>query len=127
MSELRLRELGRRAEEAVILPDLGALESRGRALRLRRQAGVVAAATVLAVTGAWLVRDQTPQSVEPAPPIDSGPGAAPYPGPEMEDLEPGTYELFPSSVTTEPTALVTVPSGWNSWKGPNQFGRAQPW
>jgi hypothetical protein len=126
MSELKLRELGRWAEEAVILPDLGALESRGRALRVRRQVGIVAAATLLAVTGAWLLRDQTPQTVEPAPPIEPGPGARPYPGPVMEDLEPGTYELFPSRVRTEPSALVTVPRGWNSWQGPNRFGPQRP-
>ena len=59
MSEQRLRDLGRDAELLVDLPDLGGLERRGRALRLRRQVGVVAAAAVVATAGAFLFQDRT--------------------------------------------------------------------
>jgi hypothetical protein len=45
----------------------------------------------------------------------------PYPGNQMHDLDAGTYELAPSSVRGEPTALITLPTGWNSWEGPNRF------
>jgi hypothetical protein len=121
MSELKLREFAEQAELLVGLPDLDGLRRRGGALRVRRQVGMVAAATLLAVTGAWLVHERTPQTVEPAPPIEPVPGARPYPGPKMENLDPGTYELSPSAVSTDPTVLVTVPRGWNSWQGPNRF------
>ena len=121
MNELKLREFADQAELLVRLPDLDGLRRRGGALRIRRQVGMVAAATLLAVTGAWLVHDRIPQTIEPAPPIDPVPGARPYPGPKMEDLDPGTYELSPSAVSTDPTVLVTVPRGWNSWQGPNRF------
>jgi hypothetical protein len=118
LSELRLRDLGREAQDLVDLPDLGSLERRGRALRFRRQAGVVAATVVLATTGVFLFQDRTSQEPQPAPPR-SAPQV--YPGMLMEDLEPGTYELTPSSDGADPTALITVPSGWNSWVGPNRF------
>ena len=117
-SELRLRDLGREAEYAVDLPDLASLERRGRAMRFRRQAGVVAAAAVLATTGAFLFQDRSQQEPQPAPRSENIP---PYPGEQMEDLEPGTYELTPSRDGAEPTALITVPPGWNSWVGPNRF------
>ena len=117
-SELRLRELGREAQDLVDLPDLGSLERRGRALRFRRQAGVVAATVVLATTGVFLFQDRSQQEPQPAPRSER---IAPYPGPLMEDLEPGTYEMTPSRDGTDPTALITVPSGWNSWEGPNRF------
>ena len=58
------------------------------------------------------------RSPQPAPRSER---FAPYPGPLMEDLEPGTYEMTPSRDGTDPTALITVPSGWNSWEGPNRF------
>ena len=117
-SELRLRELGREAQDLVDLPDLGALERRGRALRFRRQAGVVTATAVLAATGVFLFQDRSQQEPQPAPRSER---IAPYPGPLMVDLEAGTYEMTPSRDGTDPTALVTVPSGWNSWEGPNRF------
>jgi hypothetical protein len=119
MSEQRLRDLGRDAELLVDLPDLGGLERRGRALRLRRQVGVVAAAAVVATAGVFLFQDRTTQEPQPAPPR-SEPHTV-YPGAQMQDLEPGTYELTPSRDGTEPTVLLTVPSGWNSWVGPNRF------
>ena len=117
-SDLRLRELGREAQDLVDLPDLGSLERRGRALRFRRQAGVVAATVILATTGVFLFQDRTSPEPVPAPRSER---FAPYPGPLMEDLDPGTYEMTPSRDGTDPTALITVPSGWNSWEGPNRF------
>ena len=119
MSEERLRQLGRQAEDLVDLPDLATLQRRGSAMRLRRQVGVVAAAMLLAATGVWLVQDRTPATLEPAPPIEPGVGAPPYPGRLMQDLEPGTYELGP--VDGRASVLVTVPAKWNSWVGPNRF------
>jgi hypothetical protein len=118
MSEQRLRDLGRDAEQLVDLPDLGVLERRGRALRFRRQAGVVAAAAVVATAGVFLFQDRTTQEPQPAPRSEQ---LTPYPGPQMTDLDAGTYEVTPSRNGAEPTALVTVPSGWNSWVGPNRF------
>ena len=91
MNELRLRELGLRAEEAVDLPDLAArapwqraaLPPAGRGRRRRDPAGT---------GGAWLVQDRRP-TVEPAPPISDP--VHRLPGPKMEDLEPGTYGCSP--------------------------------
>jgi len=116
--ELRLRELGREAPYLVDLPDLASLERRGRGLRLRRQAGVVAAAAVLAATGVFLFQDRTTEP-QPAPPRAEE--VSVYPGGLMEELEAGTYEITPSSDPDDPTVLVTVPKGWNSADGPNRF------
>ncbi len=117
MSELRLRELGREAETLVDLPDLGSLERRGRAMRFRRQVGVVAAAVVLATTGVFLFQDRTSQGSTPAPPLgaDDLPRAA--------DAGPRGGDLRADAVLdgAEPTVLITVPEGWNSWVGPNRF------
>jgi hypothetical protein len=44
----------------------------------------------------------------------------------MTDLAAGTYVLRPSSVRGEPTALITVPEGWNTWEGPNRFDGHRP-
>ncbi len=118
MSEQRLRDLGRDAELLVDLPDLGGLERRGRALRLRRQVGVVAAAAVIAAAGVFLFQDRTQEGLQPAPRTEP---ANQYPGGTMQDLEPGTYEITPSSDAAEPTVLFTVPKGWNSADGPNRF------
>jgi hypothetical protein len=119
MSEQRLRDLGREAEELVDLPDLGSLQGRGRALRFRRQVAVVGAAAVVATAGVFLFQDRSTDAPQPATPR-SEPHTV-YPGAQMEDLEAGTYELTPSRDGTEPTVLLTVPDGWNSWEGPNRF------
>ena len=118
MSEQRLRDLGREAEELVDLPDLGSLQRRGRALRFRRQVAVVGAAAVVATAGVFLFQDRTTDAPQPAPRSER---FTPYPGALMVDLEAGTYELTPSRDGTEPTVLLTVPDGWNSWEGPNRF------
>ena len=68
MSEQRLRDLGREAEELVDLPDLGSLERRGRALRFRRQVAVVGAAAVVATAGVVLFQDRSTDAPQPAPP-----------------------------------------------------------
>ena len=119
MSEQRLRDLGREAEELVDLPDLGSLQRRGRALRLRRQVAVVGAAAVVATAGVFLFQDRSTDAPQPATPRSDS--STVYPGAQMEDLEAGTYELTPSRDGTEPTVLLTVPDGWNSWEGPNRF------
>ena len=120
MSEQRLRELGREAQDLVDLPDLGSLERRGRALRFRRQAGVVAAAVVLAATGVFLFQDRSHQEPQPAPRSER---IAPYPGALMDDLEPGTYELTPSRDGADPTALITVPEWLERLGGPQPVRR----
>ena len=119
MSEQRLRDLGREAEELVDLPDLGSLQRRGRALRFRRQVAVVGAAAVVATAGVFLFQDRTTDAPQPATPRSES--STVYPGAQMEDLEAGTYELTPSRDGSEPTVLLTVPDGWNSWEGPNKF------
>jgi hypothetical protein len=119
MSEQRLRDLGREAEELVDLPDLGSLQRRGRALRVRRQAAVVGAAAVVATAGIFLFQDRSTDTPQPATPRSES--STVYPGAQMQDLEAGTYELTPSRDGSEPTVLLTVPEGWNSWEGPNRF------
>ena len=93
MSEQRLRDLGREAEELVDLPDLGSLQRRGRALRFRRQVAVVGAAAVVATAGVFLFQDRSTDAPQPAPPRSES--STVYPGAQMEDLEAGTYELTP--------------------------------
>jgi hypothetical protein len=117
--ELRLRDLGRDAEHAVDLPDLGSLERRGRAMRFRRQASVVAAAVVLATAGAFLFQNRADRDLEPAP--DPRAGVKVYPGGHVQELPAGTYELTASYDAADPSVLVTVPENWTSSKGPNRF------
>jgi len=119
MSEQRLRDLGREAEDLVDLPDLGSLQRRGRALRVRRQVAVVGAAAVVATAGIVLFQDRSTDAPQPATPRSES--STVYPGAQMQDLEAGTYELTPSRDGSEPTVLLTVPEGWNSWEGPNRF------
>jgi hypothetical protein len=127
MSETKLRAFAERAELLVDVPDLSGLERRGRALRTRRQALLVAAAVVLALVGTWVVRDSFPKAEEPTRPVRPEPGLTqPYPGNNMQDLAAGTYEVEPSSVLGEPTALITLPEGWNDWEGPNRFNGHRP-
>ena len=119
MSEQRLRDLCREAEDLVDLPDLGSLQRRGRALRVRRQVAVVGAAAVVATAGIFLFQDRSTDAPQPATPRSES--STVYPGAQMQDLEAGTYELTPSRDGSEPTVLLTVPEGWNSWEGPNRF------
>ena len=119
MSEQRLRDLGRDAEELVDLPDLGSLQRRGRALRFRRQVAVVGAAAAVATAGVLLFQDRSTDAPQPAPPRSES--SRVYPGAQMQDLDAGTYRLTPSRDGSEPTVLLTVPEGWNSWEGPNRF------
>jgi hypothetical protein len=124
MSELKLREFGTEAERLVTLPDRSVLERRGQAIRTRRRAaGVAAVAAALVVAFATLraIPDRHEEPIRPLPFKTQ-----PYPGNHMEDLPAGTYELTPSSVRGEPTALITVPDGWNTWEGPNRFDGHRP-
>jgi hypothetical protein len=124
MSELKLREFGAEAERLVALPDRSVLERRGQAVRTRRRAvGVAAVAAALVVAFATLraIPDRHEEPVRPFPVKTQ-----PYPGNHMKDLPAGTYELTPSAIRGEPTALITVSDGWNTWEGPNRFNGHVP-
>jgi hypothetical protein len=124
MSELRLREFGARAEELLPLPDFAGLDRRGR-VRRQRRLGVAAAlvASVLAVVGLMAMREDPAETVEPAHKLDH---ARIYPGAQMQTLDSGTYVLLPSFIPGHPQARVTLPTGWNSWVGPNRFNGHAP-
>jgi hypothetical protein len=115
-----LKEFGARAETLVRLPDFAELDDRGRALRQRRLGAATAlVACVLAVVGVTVLGRDPEGTVEPAP---SPSGSRTYPGSTMQTLDPGTYVLEPPSLRPGlPGARFTVPSGWNSWVGPNRF------
>lgn len=121
MSESRLRAFAEQAERLVDLPDVEALERRGNDVRARRRTTAVAAALLVAIGGTVAVQDRFQRADEPDKVDIPGQPVTPYPGNRMHDLDAGTYELTPSSVLGEPTALLTVPTGWNSWEGPNRF------
>ena len=93
-----------------------------------RQAAVVGVlACVLAIAGVLVVRNDSPKAVEPVRPPDNTPvQALEYPGPVMEALEAGTYELTPSPDPVYPRASITLPEGWNAWQGPNRFDVNDP-
>ncbi|MEO6512887.1 MAG: hypothetical protein ABIO16_17955, partial [Nocardioides sp.] len=121
MSESRLRAFADEAVRLVDVPDLAALERRGRDLRTRRRTSVVASLAIVGLLGTWMVRDQWPSDEGPDKVDTPARVVLPYPGNQMQDLPPGTYDLEPSALRDDPTALVTLPQGWNSWKGPNKF------
>ena len=126
MSEQQLKDFGAHAETLVELPEFAALDARGRNLRARRQVGVAAMlAAVVAVVGVTVTqirRDDTDtRPVKPPPSI----GAQTYVGGTMETLNEGAYRLHPSAETGL-TAELTLPSGWNSWIGPNKFDGHAP-
>ena len=121
MSESKLRAFADDAGRLVELPDLDGLARRGRDLRTRRRTSVVAGLLAVALLGTWLVQDRSQQAHDPDPVNPPARAVDPYPGNEMQDLAAGTYELTPSLLRGDPTALVTVPDGWNTWEGPNRF------
>lgn len=122
MSDLELREFRARVEELVDLPDLTALEGRGRRLRRRRLAvGAAAVVAILAVAGGIAVAQRDDPDVAPVEPPDSRSGDITYPGPVMETLDAGTYVLQPSAEADAPRVRLTLPPGWNAWQGPNRF------
>jgi hypothetical protein len=123
MSDLELREFRARAEELVDLPDLAGLESRGRRLHRRRIAlGAGLAAAVLAVVGGIAITQRDDERTAPIQPPDENPRVAvDYPGAVQETLDAGTYLMQPSWEDTAPRARVSLPAGWNAWKGPNRF------
>ena len=126
MSDSKLRAFADQAETLVTMPDLERLERRGHDLRNRRRTTVAAAIVLVALLGTWVVQDRMPRADRPDT-VDTPVRAYdPYPGNEMHTLEAGTYELFPSAVDGEPTALVTLPEGWNDWEGPNRFNGHSP-
>ena len=126
MSVSRLRAFAEQAERLVDLPDVEALERRGNDVRARRRTTAVAAALLVAIGGTAAVQERFQRADEPDNVDTPGRPVMQYPGNQMQDLDAGTYELSPSSVRGEPTALITLPSGWNSWEGPNRFEEHEP-
>jgi hypothetical protein len=126
MSGSQLRAFADEAARQVTLPDLDGLARRGRALRTRRRTTAGVALLAVALLGTWFVQDRAPRADGPDP-VDTPVRAYDrYPGNQMHDLPAGTYELTPSSVRGEPTALITLPDGWNTWEGPNRFNGHRP-
>jgi hypothetical protein len=126
MSEQQLKDFAAHAESLVEVPDFSELDQRGHALRLRRRVGVAATlAAVLAVAGVTVTQvrrqDTDTRPIERPPAI----GARTYVGGTMKTLAAGAYRLHPS-VETDLTAQLTLPSGWNSWIGPNKFDGHAP-
>jgi hypothetical protein len=121
MSESRLRAFAEQAELLVDLPDVEALERRGSDVRARRRTTAAAVALLVAIGGTVAVQERFQRADEPDKVDTPGRPVVPYPGNQMHDLAAGTYELTPSSVRGDPTALITLPTGWNSWEGPNRF------
>jgi hypothetical protein len=129
MSDLKLQGFATRAEERMPLPDFAELEHRGRTLRRHRLTAVTAGAVacVLVAAGVAVLRDDSPQAVEPVlPPDDAQVLAEDYPGPVMETLDAGTYTIRPSLLDAYPVARITLPEGWNAWEGPNRFDVNDP-
>ena len=126
MSEQKLRAFADDAARLVELPDIDGLARRGQDLRTRRRTSVVAGVLAVALLGTWLVQDRSPQADDPDPVNPPVRAVDPYPGNHMQDLAAGTYELTPSRLREDPTALVTVPDGWNTWEGPNRFNGHRP-
>jgi hypothetical protein len=125
MSE-QLKDFGAHAETLVEIPDFAELDRKGRALRVRRRAGVAAAlAVVLAVAGVTVVQiHRTSVDHEPIKPPHTQ--TRDYKGATMKTLDPGTYRLHPSLIESDLTAELTLPPGWNSWIGPNRFDGHAP-
>lgn len=117
MTETRVAQFVRRAEGAVVPPDLSEIVARGRRLQRRRRAAVLAAAAIVGAGGWVAVADDEP-AVDPVE--DPRSQVRPYPGgSELPELEPGTYELALDREVTAATVQVTVPEGWRGWFGPN--------
>lgn len=125
MSEQQLKDFGAYAETLVELPDFAEIDRRGNSLRMRRRAGVAGVvAAVLAVAGVAVTRlDDTKTDTGPVKPPSR---ARAYIGETMRDLAPGTYRLRPSRIESDLVAELTLPSGWNSWVGPNRFDGHEP-
>lgn len=117
MSEVRVAEFVRRAEEAVEPPDLQPLLARGRQRRRRRQVGLTAAVAGAVLAGS-LAQGGEQGDVRPAE--DPRSVVRPYPGgSDLPSLAAGTYEQELYRETTSATVRFTVPEGWSGWFGPN--------
>lgn len=127
MSEQQLLGFRDRAVQLVELPDLADLESRGAALRRRRQGwtAVVAAAVLAAVAWASVSVSQPRADQTPAEHDDTLAGAESYYGFDSRPLlDPGSYYWRVSPYLDHATAVVTLPRGWHAWRlGPNRWFR----
>ena len=123
MSERMMLEAFREdAERLTSLPAFELIEAAGRARRRRRHAiGGIAAAGLLVATG--ILATTTGDTPAPRPAEDPAPRAlaTPWPGPTMTTVEEGTYEFRVAVAPDNPPVRVTLPEGWNAWRGPNRF------
>lgn len=122
MSERLLEAFREQAERVVSVPPFEPIESAGRSRRRRRHTTAgVAAACLLTATGLLAVTDGDTPDPRPADDPEPRSQATPWPGPLMITVEEGTYEFRPSVASGNPPLQVTVPPGWNAWRGPNRF------
>ena len=121
MSERQLEAFRAEAEQHARMPAFETIEAAGRRRRLRLHAAAgAAAAVVIAVSGLLAATYGDPADPQPADEPDGVSLARPYPAEAMTTLAEGTYELEPDNPLL-PTVRFTLPSGWNSWVGPNRF------
>jgi len=121
MSERLLETFREKAEQATRVPAFELIEAAGRARRRRRHvAGGAMAALVLATTGILLVTNEPSAPPQPAEKTDDTSLVTPYPGNQGRALDEGTYE-FELTDPALPDVRFTLPTGWNSWIGPNLF------
>lgn len=103
------------------MPAFELIEAAGRARRRRRHAtGGAVAAFVLATTGILFVTNEPDSAPQPADRTDDTSLVTPYPGNQGQALDRGTYE-FELPDPSLPYVRFTLPSGSNSWIGPNLF------
>ena len=129
MSDLKLQGFAVRAEERMPLPDFAELERRGEGsaaagspLRPVPQSPACSRSSASWCCGTTRPRPWNPSGRRTTRQVQ----ALEYPGPVMEDLDPGTYELTPSSDPDFPRARISLASGWNAWEGPNRFDGQAP-
>jgi hypothetical protein len=122
MSERLLEAFREEAEHSTPLPDFELISAAGRDRRRRRHT-VVAAVTACVLGASGLLASTYGDASDPQPAGDSDETShvTPYPVMANATLEAGTYELHPSKDTSLPPVRFTLPTGWNSWLGPNRF------
>jgi hypothetical protein len=122
MPERLLEAFREAAERSTPMPDFDDLAAAGRRRRLRRHAVVgAAAACVLGASGLIAATYDDSSGPDPAMDPDESSLGTPYPTYSMTTLDEGTYVLQAFEDPSLPRVRLTLPSGWNSWLGPNRF------